>query len=167
MTNISGLPDPTRAEVKPKVVPLLIVAPACSILLVAVLFLVFGPLIPGQIAIHVGPEGVGYGSSLLMIAVPCVIAAVVFAIGGATAREFFKDDHWFQTQKSVAVGIMALGYGAIGVALGTIFSTIGVSPDELSGNSVGVGLLGFLLMFTVAACVYVAVFPRAKMEAMG
>lgn len=116
---------------------------------------------------HVGPDGVGYGSSLLMIAIPSGIAAVVFAIGGATTREFFKDDHWFQTQKTIAVGVMALGYGVVGVALGTIFSTVGVDQDAVSGSSVGMGLLGFLLLFTVAACVYVAVFPRAKMEALG
>lgn len=143
---------------------MLLVAPIGSILLVVILFLVLGPLIPGQIAIHVGSDGVGYGSSLLMITVPCVIAAAVFAIGGATTREFFKDDHWFQTQKTISVGIMALGYGVIGVALGTLFGTVGVDQDAVSGNSVGMGLLGFLLLFTVAACVYGAVFPRAKME---
>lgn len=167
MTNISRPADTTQAEIKPRVIPLLIVAPACSILLVAILFLVLRPLIPGQIASHVGPDGVGYGSSLIMITVPCVIAAVVFAIGGATAREFFKDDHWFQTQKSIVVGIMALGYGVIGVALGTIFSVIGVNQDEASGNSVGMGLLGFLLLFTLAACIYVAIFPVARMEVLG
>ncbi len=146
---------------------MLLVAPICSIVLVAVLHLLLSPHIPSRIAIHVGPDGVGYGSSLLMIAVPCVIAAVVFAIGGATTREFFKDDHWFQTQKTIAVGIMALGYGVIGVALGTIFSTVGVDQDAVSGNSVGMGLLGFLLLVTVAASVYAKAFPRAKMETLG
>lgn len=167
MTNISELPDSTQTEAKPRAIPLLLVAPICSILLVAVLYLLLSPLIPDRIAIHAGPDGVGYGSSLLMIAAPCGIAAMVFAIGRSTTREFFKNDHWFQTQKTIAVGIMALGYGVIGVALGTILGTAGVDQDAVSGNSVGMGLLGFLLLFTVAACVYAAVFPRAKIERLG
>lgn len=167
LTNVSNLPEPVRTQPKTRAFPLLVVAPACAILLVVVLYLLLSPLIPRRVAIHVGPEGVGYGSSLLMIAGACAIAAAAFAIGAATAREFFRDDHWFQTQKSIAVGIMALGYGVIGVALATIITAVGVDPDEVSGNSVAMGLLGFLLLFTVAACVYAAVFPRAKLETLG
>lgn len=144
----------------------MVVAPACSILIVAVLYLLLRPLIPNSIAIHVGPDGVGYGSPLLLIAVASGIAAVVFAIGGATTREFFKDGHWFQTQKSIAVGVMALGYGVIGVALATILSNLNVDPEAISGNSVGMGLLGFIFLFIVAASVYVVLFPKAGIEPM-
>lgn len=105
----SDVPIPMRAEVKIKTVPLLVIAPACSIALVAVLYLLLKPLVPSQIAIHAGSDGVGYGSTVLMIAVACGIAAVAFGIGGATAREFLKDDHWFQTEKSIAVLIVSLG----------------------------------------------------------
>lgn len=167
LPNTSSLPEPVRTQTKTRTVSLLIVAPSCSILLVAVLYLLLRPLIPSRIAIHVGPDGVGYGSSLLMIAVACALAAAAFTIGAATAREFFRDDHWFQTQKSIAVGILALGYGVIGVALSTIVTTVGVGPDEIPGNTVAMGLLGFLFSFTVAACVYAAVFPRAKLETLG
>ena len=160
----SEVPEPPPAEGKTRAIPLLIVYPACSIVLVAVLYLCFSPLIPSHTAIHVGPDGVGYGSTLLMIFVACVIAEAVFAIGGAIATEFFKDGHSFQSQKSIAVGIMALGYGVIGFALATILSTVGVKPDEVSGDSVAMGLLGFLLLFTAAACNYVAVFPKDKLE---
>lgn len=160
----SDVPIPTRAETKIKTVPLLVIAPACSIALVAVLYLLLKPLLPSQIAIHAGPDGVGYESTLLMIAVACGIAAVAFGIGGATAREFLKDDHWFQTEKSIAVLIVSLGYGVIGVALATIFSTLGVDSEAASGNSVGMGLLGFLLSFTAAVCIHVAVLPRARMH---
>lgn len=163
-------PHPAQAnpaQVKTRALPLLIIAPACSLLLVAVLYLMLSPLIPERIAVHVGPDGVGYGSPLLMIAGACGIAAVAFAIGAATAKEFLRNNHWYQTQKSIAVIIMALGYGVIGVAVATIVSNLNVDPDAVSGNSVGGGLLGFLLMFTVAACTYVAVFPRAGLEPAG
>ncbi|MBB2996522.1 hypothetical protein [Paeniglutamicibacter cryotolerans] len=160
------MPEPARTETNTRALPLLMIAPACSILLVAVIYLWLSPLIPSRIAIHVDPDGVGYGSSLLMIAGACVIAAAAFVIGAATTREFSKAGHWFQIQKSIAVGIMALGYGAIGVALATIITTVGVDPEPVPGNSVGIGLFGFLLLFTTAACVYAAVFPRAKFESL-
>lgn len=167
MSKISDLPEPVREVVKTRAVALLLVAPACSIALVVVLYLMLYPRIPQRVAIHVGPDGVGYGSTPLMVAITCAIAAVAFAIGGATARGFLKADHWYQTEKSIAIVIESLGYGVIGVALATIFSTVGVDPNEVSGNSVAMGLLGFLVMFIVSACVYVAALPRGKMETLG
>ena len=164
MAEFSDWPDPPLKETKTRTVPLLVIAPACSIVLVAVLYLLLNPLMPSHIAIHAGPDGVGYGSALIMIAVACAIAAVTFVIGGATAREFLKDDHWFQTEKSIAVGIVSLGYGVIGFALATIFSIVGVDPEEVSVDSVGRGLLGFLLLFTAAVWIHVAVLPRARMQ---
>lgn len=167
MTSNSGTPGRTPTTTRLRTLPWLVGAPVCSVLLVLGLLLLLDPLIPSHIAVHVGPDGVGHGSPRLMVAVACGIAAVIFAIGGATAKEFTNDDHWFQTQKSIVVAIMALGYGVIGTALATIVSTIGADPDEVSVHSVGMGLLGFLFLFIVAACVYVAVLPRAKMETLG
>lgn len=160
-TNTNSAP---AGNVKSRELLLLVIAPACSLLLVALLYLLLGPLIPERLAIHVGPDGVGYGSSLLMVGGACIIAAAVFAIGAATTKEFLKNNHWFQTQKSIAVSTMALGYGVVGVAVATILSTLAVAPNSVAGNSVGMGLLGFLLMFIAAACTYVAVLPRAGIE---
>lgn len=162
MPTIPDIPHPTH--IKARAVPLLLIAPTVALLLVMVLYVLLSPLVPERIAIHVGPDGVGYGSPLPIIAGACAIAVVVFAIGAATTKEFFKNDHWFQTQKFIAVSIMALGYGVIGVALATILSNLNVDPETVSGNSIGMGLLGFLLLFTAAACTYVALFPRAGIE---
>lgn len=166
MTDISGTSGSTATAIKSRVVPLLLVAPIVSILLLGVLFLILRPLMPENIAIHVGPDGVGSGSAGLLIAGACGIAAVVFAIGRATTKEFFEDGHWFQTEKSIAVGIMSLGYGLIGFAGATILSTVGSTTGEASSISVGMGLLGFLFTFIVAACIYVTAFPRAKMTSL-
>lgn len=92
-------------------------APTCSLVLTAVLYLFLRPLMPSHIAIHAGPDGVGYGSPLAKI----------------------------------AVGIISLGYGALGLALSTIVSTVGADPAAVSGDSVGLGRLGFLVLFTAAA----------------
>lgn len=142
--------------------PLLIVSPACSLILAVALFPTLRPLIPSHIARHVGPDGVGYSSTALIMAVIFAAAILPFLIGGALALGFFRDSHWFPTQKAVVVCFVSLGYGVIGVALATILSTVGLDPAEVSGDSVAMGLLGFLLLFTAAACTYAALLPRAK-----
>ncbi|PYI39005.1 hypothetical protein CVS30_06740 [Arthrobacter psychrolactophilus] len=167
MTGISGVSGAKQTAVTSRVVPLLLVAPIVSIILLGILFLIVRPLMPENIPIHVGPDGVGSGSGGLLIAIACGIAAVVFAIGGATTKEFFKDDHWFQTEKSIAVGIMSLGYGLIGFAVATILSTVGDTTGSDSSISVGMGMLGFLLTFIAAVCIYIVAFPRAKMTPLG
>lgn len=152
------------AREKNRAVPLLIVSPACSLLLAVVLFLILKPLIPSQLARHMGPDGVGYSSTALTLTIMFAAATLIFSIGGTLARGFFRDSHWFPTQKAVVVCFVSLGYGVIGVALGTMFSTVGLEPAEVSGDSVGMGLLGFLLLFTAAACTYSALLPRAGQE---
>lgn len=86
------------------------VVPACSILLVAVLYVLLRPLIPSRIAVHMGPDGV------------------------------------------------------IGLDLATIVSNLNVALEVVSSNSVGMGLIGFLLFFAAAASTYVTLFPRAGLD---
>lgn len=152
------------ARVKTRAVPLLIVAPACTLIAGIALYAALSPLMPDHIARHVGPDGVGYSSTALIMAAIFAAAVVPFLIGWALARGFFRDNHWFQIQKAVVVCFVSLGYGIAGAALGTIFSTVGLQQDDVSGNSVAMGMLGFLLLFTAAVCVYAALLPRAKQE---
>lgn len=95
------------------------------------------------------------------------VAAAALAIGGATAREFLTSDHWYQKETGIAVSILAVGYGVIGRALATILSSVGLSPDDVSGASVGAGLLGFLGFFIAAILAYIEALPRGKMESLG
>lgn len=166
MTNISDSSATTNVEVKTKVISLLLVAPLCSILLVAVLYLMLNPMIPDHVAIHMGSDGAGFGSTSIMIAITCAVAAAVFASGGFTAKGYMKYDHWFQKEKLISVSIVAVGYGIVGVALATIFSTIGVEATEISGDSVAMGMLGFLFMFVASISVYILLLPRGQMETL-
>lgn len=158
-SNTSGM-----TRVNTRAVPLLIVAPACALILAVILYLILSPLIPSQIARHVGPDGVGYSSTVLIMAVIFAASILPFLIGWALARGFFRDGHWFPTQKAVVVCFVSLGYGVIEVGLGTILSTVDLDPTEVSGNSVAMGMLGFLLLFTAAVCTYPALLPRAGHE---
>lgn len=156
--------QPDTATVKTRAAPLLIAAPAGLLILSTVLYLALRPLMPSHIARHVGNDGVGYSSTSLIMAAIFAAAIVPFLIGWVLARGFFRDNHWHPIQKAVVVCFVSLGYGIIGVALATIFSTVGLHPDDASGNSVAMGMLGFLLLFTAAAVVYVVLLPRAEPE---
>lgn len=149
-----------------RTISLLIIAPICSVGLVVVLYLILGPWLPSRVAVHVGPDGVAYGSLLLMLAGACTVAAAAFVIGGVTARGFIKDAHWYQTEKSIAVSIEAFGYGVVGFAVVTLLAVVGGVPEGVMGDSVGLGLLGFLGLLIASICVYVPALPRAEMETM-
>lgn len=160
----SGTAAPAATGTRGRVARLLFVAPACSLLLGMVLWLILIPGLPGHIARHVGPDGVGYSPTWLALAIMFAAATLAFAIGAATARGFIRDGHWYPTQKAISVGIMSLGYGILGVAVGTVLSTW---PGDDSGNAVAAGMLGSLALFAVAACVYTVRLPRARQEPLG
>lgn len=102
----------------------------------------------------------------LLLAGACSLAVMAFIIGGATARGLLKEGHWYQTEKSIAVGIEAGGFGLIGFAVASILAIVGVAPNEVSSDSVGLGLLGFVFLFIAAICVYVAFLRRAQPETL-
>lgn len=87
-----------------------------------------------------------------------------FAIAWAAARAYFRHGHWFPVQKSAVVGFTALDYGILGTALGTMAGSAAATQDDVSAASVAGGMLGFLLLFTVAACIYARFLPRAEAE---
>ncbi len=54
----------------------------------------------------------------------------------------------------------------IGFAVASILAIVGVAPHEVSSDSVGLGLLGFVFFFIAAACLYIAFLPRAQPETL-
>lgn len=164
VTGIFGLPGPSATERKTRTVPLLLIAPLCSLLLSAVLYVALLPLLPEHIVRHVGPDGVGFSSMVLVLTIMLAAAVIPFLIGGMLGRGFFRDRHWHPTQKFVTVAFMSTGYGILGVVVATILSLMGMEQDDVSGNSVAMGLLGFLLLFVAAAFTYALLFPRATPE---
>ncbi|MGP5195761.1 hypothetical protein [Arthrobacter rhombi] len=166
MTEGQDVPKPSRSRAKSRAIALLIIFPAGSMLMVPLLYLILSPWLPSRTVVHVGTDGLEYGSLSLLLAVACLLAAVAFIIGGATARGFLKDDHWYQTEKSIAVGIVAGGFGLIGVALASILANLGVTARATSSVSVGWGLLGFVFLFIAAICAYVVFLPRAQTETL-
>lgn len=156
--------QPETAHTKTRAVALLIAAPACTLLTALVLYLILSPLMPSHLVRHVGPDGSGYSSTVMIMAAIIAAAVIPFAIGAALARGFFRVGHWFHIQKAMVVCFLSLGYGIVGVALATSVSAVGLDQDEASGNSVAMGLLGFLLLFTAAACIYTLLLPRAGQE---
>lgn len=163
----SAVSTTTTAEARKRVSRLLLLAPACSLVLSVVLWLLLSAKLPEQIARHAGPDGVGYSPTWLVLAIMLAAAAAAFTIGAAVARGFIRDGHWYPIQKAVSVCILSLGYGILGMALGTVISTFGLSAENASGNSVAMGMFGFLALFAIGACVYTVRLPRAKQEPLG
>ncbi len=75
-----------------------------------------------------------------------------------------KAGHWYQKEKSIAVAILSLGYGVVGIALATLVSIAGTRADPLSGDSMGNSMLAFLFFFIGAAWIQTVALPRGKME---
>lgn len=164
MTEKPRTPGPTEnvpARLSPR---LLVLTPVGSIVLVTALYLFLVPVMPEHIARHIGPDGVGSSSTPVVLTIICASAAMAFAIGASAARGFMKAGHWYQTEKSIAVGILSLGYGIVGIALATLLSTAGTRADPPSGNSMGIPMLAFLFFFIAAAWVHTAALPRGQRE---
>ncbi|WP_146112396.1 MULTISPECIES: hypothetical protein [unclassified Arthrobacter] len=143
---------------------LFILAPSLSIALTLLAYWLASPWIPDHVAIHVGPDGVGYGSALRMFVTCCIIATVAFIVGGVTARGFFVSGHWYQIEKSIVVCTESFAYAVLGVGLGSVMSTFGQEPNGSNAQSAGIGLLSFVLVFIVFATVYVLALPKGRLE---
>jgi len=144
--------------------PLFLVAPVLALALTFIGYWLASPFIPGHVAIHMGPDGVGYGSAFRMLVVCAIIATVAFVVGGITARGFLVAGHWYQIEKAIVISVEAFAYAVLGVGLGSVLSTLGVESNGTSSQSVGLGLLSFVIVFILAAIVYVVALPKGRFE---
>lgn len=143
---------------------LFLVAPVLALVLTFIGYWLARPFIPGHVAIHMGPDGVGYGSALRMLVVCAVIAAVSFVVGGITARGFLVAGHWYQVEKAIVISVESFAYAVLGVGLGSVMSTLGVESNGTSSQSVGLGLLSFVIVFILASIIYVVALPKGQLE---
>ena len=143
---------------------LFLLAPILALVLTYTSYWMARPYIPGHVAIHMGPDGVGYGSAFRMLVVCSVIATAAFVVGGITAREFFVAGHWYQVEKAIVISVEAFAYAVLGVGLGSVLSTLGVESNGTSSQSVGLGLLSFVIVLILASIIYVVALPKGQFE---
>ncbi|GAA1872575.1 hypothetical protein GCM10009715_19270 [Paeniglutamicibacter psychrophenolicus] len=146
---------------------LLVAAPAWTLAAVTALYLFLLGSMPQYIARHAGPDGIGYSSTTLVLAIIAAVSASAFAIGGATAHGFLKAGHWYQTEKMIAVGIVSLGYGVAGIGLATMLATVRLAAGEIEGDAIGVSMVAFVLAFIAAAWTYTLALPPGELEQLG
>ncbi|WP_315914288.1 hypothetical protein [Arthrobacter sp. lap29] len=105
--------QPSTPRTATRALPLLLVIPACALIASIVLWLILSPLLPNQIARHVGPDGVGYSPTILVLAVLFGAAAVPFLIGVAQEQA---------SSNSVAMGL--LGFLLLFIAAAIAYSAL-------------------------------------------
>ncbi|RAX49310.1 hypothetical protein DQ353_11005 [Arthrobacter sp. AQ5-05] len=99
MTGESGTTPTTGVLAGKKVLRLLVAAPAWTLAAVTAIHLLLLGSTPQHMARHTGPDGTGYSSTTLVLAIIVAASASAFAIGGATALGFLRAGHRYQTEK--------------------------------------------------------------------
>ncbi|WP_431710914.1 hypothetical protein [Glutamicibacter uratoxydans] len=143
---------------------LFVLAPLLALAVVGSAYFLLRPQLPAQLARHIGPDGVGLSSTGVVLLIGSGVAAALFVVALCCAIDFWKHEHWYQTQKMMVVGFAASGYAVSGLLLASIFNVRGVDPAAASGASIGYGLLAFLVVLIIAIWSYVVLLPAGKFE---
>lgn len=143
---------------------LLLLAPAGALLLVALGYWLLGEQLPSHLVRHAGPDGLGYSPTPVVLLIGGAVAAVFFIIGSCCALDFWKHGHWYQTQKVIVAGFLSAGYAVAGLLLASLFAARGASPAEVTSQSLGLGLLAFVLVFTAAIWAHIVLLPAGRLE---
>ncbi|MGP4992230.1 hypothetical protein, partial [Glutamicibacter ardleyensis] len=70
----------------------------------------------------------------------------------------------YQVEKAIVISVEAFAYAVLGVGLGSVLSTLGVESNGTSSQSVGLGLLSFVIVFILASIIYVVALPKGRFE---
>lgn len=151
-------------ENKRRLLVALAVWPIASLLLLALSYALLASRLPDYIVRHVGPDGDGYGSTWLFILGVAVIAFLLFLTGGLLTNGYVQRGHLYGTEKFISVSIISGGFGVVAIGLCRLLANLDASSDELSGQAVGISLLGFVVAFCAAAAIYARILPKARSE---
>ncbi|MFJ2621393.1 hypothetical protein [Glutamicibacter sp. NPDC087344] len=145
---------------------LLLVGPCVALLAYAGLYLQLREHLPQALARHLGPDGIGYTSTLVVVGSAAGIAVLAFGIGAWTCLDFTSLGHWYTGNKSIVVCSLAAGYGVLGLGVGTMASAnAGQAPAD-GASTIGWGLLALLIGFSLTAVVLSRVLPAAQRESL-
>lgn len=158
-----NLPNDPREPSRSLAYPL-ILWPAISLLVVIVGYCLLHGLIPHQIVLHIGPDGDGYGSTLMFILGALLIAFLLFLVGGLLVNGYIKRGHFYGAEKMLSVSLLAGGFGVSAIAACLLLSNVNTQSSSTSEQSIGFSLLGFVCAFIVTALIYARVLPKAKSE---
>lgn len=142
----------------------LVVAPLLAVLFAAVAYALRVGSMPDQVAVHMGPDGTGFGSGTIMVAVCFGLALLAFVIGAVTARNTLRRGEWHLYEKSVVVIAQSAGFAFIAGVLGIILSADAHSGEVPGAAAVEYSLLAWVASFAVALLVYALLTPRARPE---
>lgn len=149
--------------------PIRWMAAVCAVALMAysALYLLLRPGLPGQLVRHAGADGVGYSPLWLVVLIIAAAAAASLAIGIILYRDFTSLGHWNPGPKSIVVCLLAAGFGILGLGAAMMLSVLGQAPEELGAKPIGMGLLGLIVVFALAAGLLARALPRAEQETLG
>lgn len=149
---------------RPPKLRLLLAAPGVGLLLVLLLYLSLRNQLPTHLVRHAGADGPGYSPTPLVVLVAGGAALLLFAIGAWCALDFWKHGHWYQTQKMIVAGFLAAGYAVLGLTAASLLAVRGMAADEAGVESLGYGLLAFLVVFIAAVWAHVVLLPPGQLE---
>lgn len=143
---------------------LFVLGPILVLALLGVTYLLLRPQLPSHLVRHLGPDGIGLSPTWLVLLIGGAIAVVLFVVALCCASDFWRHDHWYQTQKTIVVSFVAAGYAVTGLLLASLLSVRGMEPSAVTGDSIGIGLLTFLLVLILAIWGYIVLLPAGKFE---
>lgn len=88
----------------------------------------------------------------------------LFLVGALLIRGFLRPGYWYLMEKFAAVAIFCGGYGAVAVAMVTVFVTPAATSFRDPEAVFGWSLLGFVIAYTAAAILHARLLPRTSVE---
>ena len=136
--------------------------PLMALLVTAVVYLVSWPSMPKSIAIHVGPDGFGFGSLQTTATAGFAVAGVSLVFGTRYTLNRLKIGFWYMAEKTTAAAFISIGYAVLAALLTLVFGMWGINNESAQESAFTTSILIFALALIASMGIHAVVLPRTR-----
>ncbi len=140
----------------------LTIIPMIAFLATAVFYAAAGPALPASIAIHVGPDGYGFGSLRTTALVSLAVALGTLGFGTRYTLNRLKIGYWYMAEKTTAAAFISIGYASLAALLALLLGVWGQNTVAAQEGAFTVAILVFALTLIASMGVHAVILPRTR-----
>ena len=141
---------------------MLTLIPLTAFLISVVFCTVAQPYLPESIAIHVGPDGYGFGSLRTTTLVSLAVALATLGFGTRYTLNRLKIGYWYMAEKTTAAAFISVGYASLAALLALLLGVWGQGSLAAQEGAFTLSILVFALTLIASMGVHAVVLPGTR-----
>lgn len=127
-----------------------------------VAYLMMRSELPTTIAIHVGPDGFGFGSMQTTALIQLGLGLVMLSFGTRYVLNRLRIGYWYMAEKTVGASFISIGYSSLVALLVLIMGVWGQTDQVAQEGAFTRSILGFALTLILSMAIHALVLPPVR-----